>query len=114
MFAGLIVGISLFLIMTYHMTAVPGAYVLVTQEGEEIMQIPLTEEQQILLTSERGTNLLVVKDGEAWIEEADCPDLVCARTRPISKKGETLCCLPHKLVVEICGAGEGEYDAITR
>jgi hypothetical protein len=44
---------------------------------------------------------LVIKDGKAFIQNADCPDKICAEHKPISKTGETIVCLPHKLVIEI-------------
>ena len=34
--------------------------------------------------------------------DADCNDLVCVRSfGAISKPGETILCLPHKLIVEV-------------
>ena len=35
--------------------------------------------------------------------EADCPDKICVNTGKISKIGETIVCLPHRVVVEIQG-----------
>ncbi len=53
------------------------------------------------ITSGKNTNVLVIKDGTAFIKSADCPDKICVHHSPISKVGETIICLPHKLVVEI-------------
>ena len=36
--------------------------------------------------------------------DADCPDKLCVKTGRISKTGETIVCLPHRVVVEIIGA----------
>lgn len=46
-------------------------------------------------------NVLVIKDGQAFIKSANCPDKICVKHHKISKTGETIVCLPHKLVVEI-------------
>ena len=41
------------------------------------------------------------KDGKASMAKADCPDKICVNHAAISKKGETIVCLPHKVVVEV-------------
>ena len=35
------------------------------------------------------------------MEAADCRDQICVRHRAVSAVGESIICLPHKLVVEI-------------
>ena len=50
-----------------------------------------------------GTNLLVIRDGAAWIEEADCPDALCVGMGRVRRVGQSVVCLPHKVVVEIVG-----------
>lgn len=60
----------------------PGAYAAVIVDGVETAQYPLSEDAEILLESENGGfNLLVIKDGEADITEASCPDKVCVNQR---------------------------------
>lgn len=51
-------------------------------------------------------NLLSVSDGVVRMEAADCPDQICVHHRPVSGGGESIICLPHKLVVEIRGETE--------
>ncbi len=48
-----------------------------------------------------GTNLLMIKNGEVWISEANCPNHDCVKQGKISMNGEMLVCLPHKLTVSI-------------
>lgn len=48
-------------------------------------------------------NVLQIKEGEVSITEADCPDLICVHHKPVSRQGETIVCLPHKLLVEVVG-----------
>lgn len=48
-----------------------------------------------------GTNVLVIENGKAHIEKADCPDKLCVKQGSISKNGQTLTCLPNKLTVSI-------------
>ena len=44
--------------------------------------------------------------------QSSCPDLICVRHKAVSETGETIVCLPHKLVIEITGAPETELDGV--
>ena len=46
-------------------------------------------------------NVLVIKDGNVCISNADCPDGLCVKQGTISKANESIICLPNKLVVRI-------------
>lgn len=48
-------------------------------------------------------NLLAVDGERVWMQAADCPDQICVHHIPIKGSGESIICLPHKLVVEIRG-----------
>ncbi len=50
-------------------------------------------------TNEDEVNRLVIEKGKAYISYASCPDGICAEHRPISRTGESIICLPHKVVV---------------
>lgn len=53
-------------------------------------------------------NLLTVSESGVSMEAADCPDRICVHHIPIKGGGESIICLPHKLVVEILGGTETE------
>jgi len=57
------------------------------------------------------TNTIEVRDNQIRIKAATCSDQVCVLTGFISKPGETIVCLPHKLVIEI-QAVDGYTDDI--
>ena len=62
-----------------------------------------------------GYNTLMIEDGVAYLTDADCPDKLCVKQGKISKIGESIICLPHKIVVEITGEGERlTIDAVTQ
>jgi hypothetical protein len=54
----------------------------------------------------------VIENNTARIKEADCPDELCVHQKEISKTGESIICLPHKLVIRISGGEEKEVDAM--
>lgn len=53
-------------------------------------------------------NLLVVSGADVSMEAADCQDQICVHHRPIRGGGESIICLPHKLVAEIAGGADSE------
>lgn len=55
---------------------------------------------------EKELNLLVIKGGKAWVETATCRDGICAAHKPISRQGESIVCLPHKVVITVKLSGK--------
>jgi hypothetical protein len=53
-----------------------------------------------------------ISDGYARIAEADCPDKLCVKDGMISKPGQSLVCLPNKVVVEVKGVRDTETDDV--
>lgn len=73
--------------------------VTVKVNGELKGTYSLAEDQTIEING--GTNILQIKNGKADMTEADCPDQLCVNQRAISRQGESIICLPHKVVVEV-------------
>ena len=114
--AALVISIGLILGMQiYKKFATEGdAYVLVTIDGEEYARFSLSEDYFETISFFDGEyNLLQIKDGEVEMIEASCPDQICVRHSNIKYTGESIVCLPHKLVVEIINGEEAELDGAT-
>jgi len=59
-------------------------------------------------------NPKMVGDEKVRVIEADCPDKLDVKQRYISKPGETIVCLPNRLIIEIKGEnGENEIDYLS-
>lgn len=105
--AGILIVVALFAAL-FMLTRKEGAYATVLKDGKEIARYSLGEDQKIPISDgETMTNLLVIKDGKAFMEAAICPDQICVDHRAISKSGETIVCLPQKLVILIEGQEQG-------
>lgn len=90
------------------------AEAVVYVDGEEQERYPLNQDTSVRVSLEDGNyNLLEIKDGQADITEASCPDKVCVDHRPVKNQGESLVCLPHKVVVEIENGEEAKIDGAT-
>ena len=57
---------------------------------------------------EGNVNTVVIRGGRASVVDANCPDKLCEGMGSVSKAGETIVCLPHKLVVTVISAEEAE------
>ena len=101
------VGIWLF----YSAGAEKGLTAVVTVDGEVRAEMPLEETGDVTIETEWGYNIVHTENGQAFVTEADCRDQICVEHKKIEKTGETIVCLPHKMVVEIIG-GEEEVDMV--
>ena len=95
--------ISVIAALLFFFTGETGEYASVIIDGEEAGRYSLAENREIVLEFDREDyyNLLVIKDGVAFVAEANCRDGICVSHRAIKRVGETIVCLPHRLVVEI-------------
>lgn len=103
--------IALSVWVVFSVTAQKGNYVVVIKDGTETEKYPLSEELSVdISSSENGINRLTIKNGEAKIIFANCRDLICVNHKGISKVGETIVCLPHKLVIKIVNESSNSLD----
>ena len=102
----LLIVISLFAFIIIEATRKEGESVLVRVNGEVVGEYLLSENAEYSLNG--GTNILVIKDGAAYIEWADCPRQLCVKERKISRVGERITCLENRVVLEIVGNSEEE------
>lgn len=87
-----------------------GGWVVVTVDGVETARYSLDLDRTVEI-GERQYNILCISGGKASIIEANCGDHTCVRTGAISRAGETIVCLPHRLVVIIEGGEAAGFDA---
>lgn len=92
-----------------------GDTVTVSVDGKHYGTYPLhTDLTLSIRTGEDGEeeNLLVIRDGTARVESATCPDGICAAHKPISREGESIVCLPHRVVITVQTSDGEEPDII--
>jgi hypothetical protein len=77
-----------------------GDYVVVKVDGKEVARYSLSEDRENIPLN-GGTNILCIKDGKAYLTDADCPDHLCVNQGKIDQSGETITCLPNRLTVTV-------------
>lgn len=91
-----------------------GKYVEVRVNGKIINTFSLKYDKKQLIQTEDGTNTLQIKNGAVTMIEANCKDKICENMNAISRVGETIVCLPHKVVLEIVSyESDSTLDAVT-
>ena len=90
-----------------------GDKVVVRINNDIVYTCPLNEDNEYLLEHGDDYNLLIVKDGEATIDDANCPGLDCVKSASISKDGESIICIPHSLIVTIESETDNNIDFIS-
>lgn len=90
-----------------------GDTVTVTVDGKMVATYPLNVDRtEDIRTEEEGLNRLIIRDGKAYIESASCPDGICAAHKPIHRAGESIVCLPNKVVITVKTAGDGDVPDV--
>ncbi len=74
-----------------------GTAVNIYSAGELIGTYPLNIDTDIDL----GHNIIHISNGAANITYADCPDKLCMHQNSISHSGQTIACLPNRLLIEV-------------
>ncbi len=69
------------------------------KQGEEIKTVSLNKAETLELD---GATVRVF-EGKIAITESSCPDKVCVKTGEISKKGESIVCVPNGIIITIEG-----------
>ena len=115
-----ILGILGFSILLWGITALmrKGEHptIRITVDGEEYGTYSLAKNQTIKINN---TNVCEIKDGQARMISAECPDHLCMKQKAIDEKGGTIVCLPNKVVIEgeksteSDGTDEISIDAVT-
>lgn len=98
--AAILLACALALTTAYLVLGKSGDTVVVTVDGEEYARLPLKEDTELVITTERGTNTLIINNGEAYIGEASCPDKVCVKTGHADEL-KSIVCLPNRVVVSV-------------
>ncbi len=90
------------------------AVVRIFQDGREISVYPVSEDVTMTIPyGEVNYNVMLINNGQVSVRDADCPDKLCVKQKAISKNGESIICLPHKLVIQIESEEESGLDTLT-
>ena len=89
-----------------------GDTVTITVDKVVFGEYSLHEDRTVEIRSGDAWNILIIKDGQATVESASCPDGICSSHRAIFRDGESIICLPNKVVISVSADHENEPDVV--
>lgn len=92
---------------------VRGDTLVVELNGEIYAKYPLSEEKVFEIKTKEGWyNKIEIKSGYADMIESNCNDQICVNMKPIKDEGETIICLPHKMLLRVESEKDGKLDTV--
>ena len=86
--------------------------VVVSADGRELDRAALADFGARTYESNGHTLTVFSADGSLAVAESDCPGQDCVHSGAISRAGQSIVCLPARIVVELVGTANG-YDLVT-
>jgi hypothetical protein len=114
--AGLLIAAFVFWLVLGFFVKKQGQTVVVKVDGAVVYELPLQKNTSVTVEGyQGGENVIVIENGAVSMTDADCPDKLCVHTGKKTRTGETIVCLPHRVVVEITGnVSDDGIDAVVQ
>ena len=91
--------------------------IVIETNGSVYKTIPMEKGmklQDIHIDLENGNHIdIVVDESGAYVKDVICPDKLCQKTGLVSKVGQSIVCLPNKVVAYVEGKSESEVDDVS-
>ena len=103
-FIGILAGVCVIVFIVFSVLYQShGSTIVSTRDGELYGKYNRSQDQTIAIenTDHQVTNTLQIRDGEAKMIGADCPDKLCMHQKAISVSKENIVCLPNRIVVTV-------------
>lgn len=107
----LIIAIGAFIII--NATKKDGDKVIIEVDNKVYKELPLDVDTTFeVVTSAGGTNTIVIENGHVDVIDANCPDKLCVDQKNAEYNGESIICLPNRVVVKVQSSKESSVDSI--
>ena len=93
--------------------------VLVVRKDQQVLQRielkKVTSETKLIVPVEHGELVIAYDKDGGRVISSPCPDQVCVHQGKITRSGQTIACVPEKVLVTLTTAAkENDHDAIHR
>jgi hypothetical protein len=108
-----VTALSAFLIFTSvaGAGASSGLKVRIIVNGKEAKVLPLDRDKTLTIEGFQGESRIEINGGRVRMVDSACPDKLCVREGWISRDGQSIICLPNRVVIEV-KSGAGGPDAV--
>ena len=83
-------------------------------DGKTVEEVPLSgvEREERTFTGNGYTLHVALTAEGVWVERSDCPTQDCVHTGHISRSGQSIVCLPARVVIQLEGGTDSGVDAV--
>lgn len=93
---GIISACAVLSLLLLSLFSAPSVTVKISQNNKIVYEGKINTDKQIKLES----NTIVIKNGEVFMKNANCKNQICVKHKKIKRSGESIVCLPNKVIVE--------------
>ena len=111
LFAGIMI-IGAALLFVNSASQQPGSIVKVISGHGVYGVYALGTETEIVITEEGRRNVIAISNGSAKMKEANCPGGDCVRQHAADKTGQSVACLPNRILITVEGAADSGIDSV--
>lgn len=91
----------------------PGSIVIIELKDKPVYKGDLMEDRKVTIKGDYGDVRIQIKDGKVAVVYAECPNKVCVRTGWRSLSGESIICVPNRVIIRILGEETNDVRGIT-
>lgn len=91
-----------------------GSSVKIQVDGATVATLSLQENTAYEYRDGNEKNVIVIENGSVYMAEANCTNQQCVLQGKIRHAGETIVCLPHRLVVSVTEKNDGGLDGMVQ
>ena len=88
--------------------------VVVKVDDKVVSEIELPADTLLSLNGPVGKSIIRIRQNKVGIESAPCLNKLCLKMGPVSRAGESIVCLPNKLLITIKTNEKPMFDAVTK
>ena len=111
----ILMALSVGLMFFVYRTGSAGERIEIKVAGELYATYSLAEDRTVTVEQDEGKkNIIRIEGGEVTMASSTCKNQVCVDHAAVSRGGESIICLPNRVIVSIIGSEGGEsYDSVS-
>ncbi len=112
--------VAVFIIMTAlsfnvrSFFSAPGSDALVYVDSALKYKIDMGVDKEYQVPVQNGVVIISVSGGRLYVRSAPCPRRICMMSSPVFKEGDTLVCVPNKMLIRVDGEEASGLDTLTK